>query len=31
VKEENAAAVRLYESRGFRRFSADVSWRRDPR
>ncbi|HEY4631665.1 MAG TPA: mycothiol synthase [Blastococcus sp.] len=31
VEEENAAAVRLYESRGFRRFSADVSWRRDPR
>jgi mycothiol synthase len=31
VEEENAAAVRLYEGRGFRRFSVDVSWRRDPR
>ena len=31
VEEDNAAAVRLYESRGFRRFSVDVSWRRDPR
>ena len=30
VEEENAAAVRLYEGRGFRRFSVDVSWRRDP-
>jgi mycothiol synthase len=28
VDEDNAAAVRLYESRGFRRFSVDVSWRR---
>lgn len=28
VEEDNAAAVRLYESRGFRRFSADVAWRR---
>jgi mycothiol synthase len=31
VEEENAAAVRLYEGRGFRRFSVDVSWRREPR
>jgi mycothiol synthase len=31
VDEDNAAAVRLYEGRGFTRFSADVSWRRDPR
>jgi mycothiol synthase len=31
VEEENSAAVRLYEGRGFRRFSVDVSWRRDPR
>jgi mycothiol synthase len=31
VDEDNAAAVHLYESRGFRRFSVDVSWRRDPR
>jgi mycothiol synthase len=30
VEEDNAAAVGLYESRGFRRFSADVAWRRDP-
>lgn len=30
VDEDNAAAVRLYESRGFRRFSVDVSWRRAP-
>ena len=28
VEEENAAAVALYEGRGFRRFSIDVSWRR---
>ena len=28
VEEDNAAAVRLYESRGFRRFAVDVSWRR---
>jgi mycothiol synthase len=28
VEEENTAAVRLYEGRGFRRFSVDVSWRR---
>jgi mycothiol synthase len=31
VEEDNEAAVRLYESRGFHRFSADVSWRRNPR
>jgi mycothiol synthase len=31
VEEDNTAAVRLYESRGFRRFSADVAWRRSPR
>jgi len=31
VEEDNEAAVRLYEGRGFSRFSADVSWRRDPR
>jgi mycothiol synthase len=31
VEEDNAAAVRLYEGRGFRRFAVDVSWRRDPR
>jgi len=31
VEEDNAAAVRLYESRGFRRFSVDVAWRRTPR
>ena len=30
VEEDNTAAVRLYESRGFRRFSVDVSWRRTP-
>ena len=30
VEEDNAAAVRLYEGRGFRRFSVDVSWRRAP-
>ena len=29
VEEDNAAAVHLYESRGFRRFAVDVSWRRD--
>jgi mycothiol synthase len=28
VEEDNAAAVHLYESRGFHRFSVDVSWRR---
>jgi mycothiol synthase len=31
VEEDNAAAVRLYEGRGFARFAIDVSWRRDPR
>jgi mycothiol synthase len=31
VEEDNAAAVRLYESLGFTRFSVDVSWRREPR
>jgi mycothiol synthase len=31
VDEDNTAAVRLYEGRGFRRFSVDVSWRRAPR
>jgi mycothiol synthase len=30
VEEDNAAAVALYERTGFRRFSIDVSWRRDP-
>jgi mycothiol synthase len=30
VDEDNAAAVRLYESRGFTRFAVDVSWRRLP-
>jgi mycothiol synthase len=30
VEEDNAAAVRLYEGRGFRRYAVDVSWRRDP-
>ena len=28
VEEDNAAAVHLYESRGFRRFATDVAWRR---
>jgi mycothiol synthase len=28
VEQENVAAVRLYEGRGFRRFSVDVSWER---
>jgi mycothiol synthase len=28
VEEDNAAAVRLYESRGFTRYAVDVSWRR---
>ena len=28
--EDNVAAVRLYEGRGFRRHSVDVSWRRPP-
>ena len=31
VEEDNEAAVRLYEGRGFSRFAVDVSWRRDPR
>jgi mycothiol synthase len=31
VEEDNAAALRLYESRGFHRFSVDVAWRRGPR
>ena len=30
VEEDNAVAVRLYEGRGFRRFSVDVSWRHQP-
>lgn len=30
VEEDNAAAVRLYERRGFARFAVDVSWRRAP-
>jgi mycothiol synthase len=30
VEEDNVPAVRLYESRGFRRYSADVAWRRSP-
>jgi mycothiol synthase len=28
VEEDNTAAVRLYEGRGFTRFAVDVSWRR---
>jgi mycothiol synthase len=31
VEEDNEAAVRLYEGRGFSRFAVDVSWRRAPR
>jgi mycothiol synthase len=31
VEEDNTAAVRLYESRGFRRYSVDVAWRRPAR
>ncbi len=31
AEEDNVPAVRLYEGRGFHRFSVDVSWRRDPR
>jgi mycothiol synthase len=31
VDEDNAAAVRLYEGRGFTRFAVDVSWCRAPR
>jgi mycothiol synthase len=30
VDEDNTAAVRLYESRGFRRFAVDVSWQHTP-
>jgi mycothiol synthase len=30
VEEDNTAAVRLYEGRGFSRFAVDVSWRREP-
>ena len=30
VEESNATAVRLYEKRGFTRFSVDVAWHRDP-
>ncbi|MFP5370687.1 MAG: mycothiol synthase [Actinomycetes bacterium] len=30
VEQDNAAAVRLYEGRGFRRHSVDVSLRKDP-
>jgi mycothiol synthase len=30
VEEDNTAAVRLYEGRGFRRSAVDVSWRREP-
>jgi len=30
TEEDNTAAVALYERSGFRRFSTDVSWRRDP-
>ena len=30
VEEENAAAVHLYEGRGFTRYAVDVSWRRAP-
>ncbi|SDG12236.1 mycothiol synthase [Blastococcus aurantiacus] len=29
VEEDNEAAVRLYERRGFTRFAVDVSWRRE--
>jgi mycothiol synthase len=28
VEEDNTAAVRLYESRGFQRYSVDVAWER---
>jgi mycothiol synthase len=31
VEEDNRPAVRLYEGRGFSRFSVDVSWRREAR
>ncbi|TFV53365.1 mycothiol synthase [Blastococcus sp. TF02A-35] len=30
VEEDNAAAVRLYEGRGFTRFAVDVSWLLEP-
>ena len=30
VEEDNTTAVRLYESRGFGRYSVDVAWRRSP-
>ncbi|MGY2064808.1 mycothiol synthase [Blastococcus sp. SYSU DS0619] len=30
VEEDNEAAVRLYENRGFTRFAVDVSWHREP-
>ena len=30
VEEDNQSAVRLYEGRGFRRFSVDVAWRLEP-
>jgi mycothiol synthase len=30
VDEDNPAAVRLYERRGFTRFAVDVSWHRPP-
>jgi mycothiol synthase len=30
VEDDNAAAVRLYEGRGFHPHAVDVSWRRDP-
>ncbi|MCF6743820.1 mycothiol synthase [Blastococcus sp. KM273128] len=30
VEEDNTAAVRLYEGRGFTRYSVDVAWHREP-
>ncbi|MCZ2859256.1 mycothiol synthase [Blastococcus sp. VKM Ac-2987] len=30
VEEDNEAAVRLYEKRGFSRFAVDVAWHREP-
>ncbi|WP_091108927.1 mycothiol synthase [Geodermatophilus dictyosporus] len=30
VEEDNLAAVRLYEGRGFSRYAVDISWRRVP-
>jgi mycothiol synthase len=30
VEEDNATAVALYEHSGFRRYSVDVAWRREP-